>query len=238
MSHSTQIRHQLARILTVGLLAVMATACATTGSESPAPMMLGAQTTAPLGLLRMCASGALDCPTPDPSGDLTLTQATGGAGVDERPHMSQAKSSPRPAAAPATPDTQRVDHARFAEIVSVNREINSRLTWRSDQDVYGQEEYWAMPIAVGLRYGDCEDFALEKRRELLERGFPPASLALATGYSQATGLHAVLIVRTTQGDFVLDNTTPWVVPWQQTPYRWERVQSGEDLTQWRQVIAS
>ena len=33
------------------------------------------------------------------------------------------------------------------------------------------------------------------------------------------------IVRTSSGDFVLDNLTPQVKPWSRTPYRWLRVQS-------------
>ena len=70
---------------------------------------------------------------------------------------------------------------------------------------------------------------------MLERGFPPSSLALATAISEETGLHAVLIVRTSEGDYVLDNTTPWVLPWRSTDYRWLTIQSGESLVDWRLI---
>ena len=162
-------------------------------------------------------------------------EATGGSA------KSLSSQSPRiedgyPNASASAPATEtRIAFARFAEIERVNRMVNQRLIWRSDLEQYGVEEFWAFPIRAGLGYGDCEDFALEKRRGLLERGFPPAALALATAYSEETGLHAVLIVRTEQGDYVLDNTTPWVLPWQETPYRWLTIQAGESLTDWRLV---
>jgi predicted transglutaminase-like cysteine proteinase len=118
----------------------------------------------------------------------------------------------------------------------VNTKINNQLIWRSDMDHYGVKERWTMPLAFvqGL-YGDCEDFALEKRRMLLKEGMPAGALALAVVTSKATGRHAVLVVRSTLGDYVLDNTTNWVLPWQQTQYHWISIQEGEDLFRWRRV---
>lgn len=123
-------------------------------------------------------------------------------------------------------------------VKKINLQINNKITWQSDIDRYGLEERWTMPLAFDLgRYGDCEDFALEKRRLLLEMGVPAGALALATTTSKATGSHALLVIRTTQGDYVLDNTTPWVLPWTETDYQWITIQEGSNLLQWRAVAS-
>ena len=123
-------------------------------------------------------------------------------------------------------------------VKKINLQINNKITWQSDLDRYGLEERWTMPLAFDLgRYGDCEDFALEKRRLLLQMGIPAGALALATTTSKATGSHALLVIRTTQGDYVLDNTTPWVLPWAETDYKWITIQEGGNLLQWRAVAA-
>ena len=39
--------------------------------------------------------------------------------------------------------------------------------------------------------------------------------------------HAVLVLSTDRGDYVLDSLTPWIVPWRQSGYRWlERQVAG------------
>ena len=222
------------RVLMAAGLALLASACATTTGPS-SPFAMGVAASAPAGLLELCDTGGLDCPDRVDREAEAPAEATGGSA------KSVSSRSPRiedgyPNASASSPATEtRIAFARFAEIERVNRMVNQRLIWRSDLEQYGVEEFWAFPIRAGLGYGDCEDFALEKRRGLIERGFPPAALALATAYSEETGLHAVLIVRTEQGDYVLDNTTPWVLPWQETPYRWLTIQAGESLTDWRLV---
>ncbi len=222
------------RVLAAAGLAMLASACATT-TDTSSPLAMGVVASAPAGLLELCRNGGLDCPDRVETDTEDGQVATGGRAksVEAREPVEGA-IDPEPAGdvAPLIP---RIDFARFNEIEQVNRTINQQLVWRSDLDQYGIEEFWTLPIRAGIRYGDCEDFALEKRRVLIERGFPPAALALATAYSEETGLHAVLIVRTSQGDYVLDNTTPWVLPWGQTAYRWLTIQAGESLTDWRLV---
>lgn len=63
---------------------------------------------------------------------------------------------------------------------------------------------------------DCEDFALSKRAYLMEKQWPSSTVLMTYAiYKNAQGLdegHMVLTVRTTKGDFVLDNTVPaWQV---------------------------
>lgn len=228
----------LIRTIVFGVVVSATSACATTHPAS-APIMMGRAVSPPIGLTALCASNESLCVVAARQADDPPIQsgATGGA--------TGAKSN---SAIPALVDRSatfenhdsriEIPFERFEEIIAVNQSVNDRLTWRADLEQYGLEEYWAMPLSFGLPYGDCEDFALEKRQALIGRGFPAAALALATARSQATGLHAVLIVRTTQGDYVLDNTTPWVLPWRETGYRWQLIQEGESLLNWRFVSAA
>ena len=55
--------------------------------------------------------------------------------------------------------------------------------------------------------GDCEDFALTKRKMLIDLGIPQSALRIATAYTNGGLGHAVLVVKTEKGDVVLDNLT-------------------------------
>lgn len=124
----------------------------------------------------------------------------------------------------------------FALLNRVNQSINMQIRPRDDQDVYGVSEYWTLPLTLeGTAVGDCEDYALEKRQALIAAGIPERALFLAVGYSLATGRHAVLVVSTDQGDYVLDNMTPYILPWTETPYRWTARQMPGDLLSWRHM---
>ena len=127
--------------------------------------------------------------------------------------------------------------ALFATLNRVNQSINMQIRPRNDLDLHGMADFWTLPLTRdGTAEGDCEDYALEKRRALLEEGVPETALFLAVGYSAATGRHAVLVVRTDQGDYVLDNMTPYILPWAETPYRWIARQMPGDLLSWRHMI--
>jgi len=52
--------------------------------------------------------------------------------------------------------------------------------------------------------GDCEDFALEKRRRLIQIGFPWQQLRVCILRVESSYLHAILIVHTDKGDFCMD----------------------------------
>ena len=128
------------------------------------------------------------------------------------------------------------DSHLFSVLNRVNQSVNMAIRPRDDREVHGQEEYWTLPLSLeGPAEGDCEDYALEKRQALLAAGIPEHALFLAVGYSRATGRHAVLIVSTHTGDYVLDNMTPHIVPWSQTPYTWLLRQVPGDLLAWRRA---
>jgi predicted transglutaminase-like cysteine proteinase len=85
---------------------------------------------------------------------------------------------------------------------------------------------------VGGASGDCKDYALTKRSLLNNIGFPTSSTLVAIATDPGGRLHAVLILRTNQGDLVLDNLVADVRPWWSTSYTWEKIQSPTDPTIW------
>ena len=118
---------------------------------------------------------------------------------------------------------------RWNQLVQVNAMVNATIIPVSDQELYGVEEFWTYPTSG---YGDCEDFALEKRRQLIDLGWAPSTLMIAV-VRQANGEgHAVLMVRTDRGDLVLDNQDGTIRVWNETPYRYLKRQSQLSFAQW------
>ena len=103
----------------------------------------------------------------------------------------------------------------------VNQTVNREVKKASDLDLYGMPEYWSLPRLVdGKLYGDCEDYALEKRRRLIAAGVPESAMSLAVAVTARGESHAVLMISLKSGDMVLDNLTPWATPWEDLNYRW------------------
>jgi predicted transglutaminase-like cysteine proteinase len=122
-------------------------------------------------------------------------------------------------------------------VSKINHAVNSEVKEVTDLVRFGVDERWERPSGPHPE-GDCEDIALEKRQRLIDAGFPAARLFLAVVFSQREGLHTLLVVRLTDGDYVLDNLSPFVVRWSSTPYTWLRLQvPGEPLV-WRRLATS
>ncbi|WP_374990090.1 transglutaminase-like cysteine peptidase [Rhizobium sp. TH2] len=113
-------------------------------------------------------------------------------------------------------------------IKEVNANVNGKITQVTDLEYYGEPELWTYPKSAG----DCEDFALMKKKELEARGFQEADLLVTVVKKPDGAGHAILTVRTSEGDFVLDNLDDRVKRWWQTPYRFEKRQSSLDSAQW------
>jgi predicted transglutaminase-like cysteine proteinase len=110
---------------------------------------------------------------------------------------------------------------RLRELDEVNRQVNHSVAPATDLEVYGVNEYWTLPRARG----DCEDYALLKRHNLISKGWPVSSLLMTVVRDEKGEGHAVLTARTMQGDFVLDNKIEDVRPWHKTPYQFVMRQS-------------
>jgi len=106
-------------------------------------------------------------------------------------------------------------------ITRINREVNREVQKANDFDLYGMPEYWTLPqVFDGKMYGDCEDYALEKRRRLIEAGVSAEALSMAVVVTRRGERHAVLVASFETGDVVLDNLTPWPTPWADLGYTW------------------
>ena len=88
---------------------------------------------------------------------------------------------------------------------------------------------------VAPRQGDCTDYAVTKRHELLARGWPSHSLLLTEVVVASGEHHLVLVVRTSEGDFVLDNLSAHVRPVSQIAYEWVRAQQIENPKFWAKI---
>ncbi|PLR27683.1 cysteine protease [Caulobacter zeae] len=123
--------------------------------------------------------------------------------------------------ASAEGELPRLSRDQMKLLNDINRRVNREVQKADDFDLYGMIEYWSLPRVIdGKMYGDCEDYALEKRRRLIEAGVPAAALSMAVAVTARGESHAVLVVAMEQGDWVLDNLTPWATPWSELNYRW------------------
>jgi len=103
----------------------------------------------------------------------------------------------------------------------INRGINRKIKPATDMELYGVSEHWTLPTDRG----DCEDYALLKRHVLIEDGWPASALLMTVVRDEKGEGHAVLTVRTAQGDFVLDNKVDDLRLWSETPYEFVMRQS-------------
>jgi predicted transglutaminase-like cysteine proteinase len=99
----------------------------------------------------------------------------------------------------------------------------------TDMDHWGVVERWNYPDDG---YGDCEDYALEKRKLLIEAGWPREALLMTVVRDQNGNGHAVLTVKTDRGEFILDNQTSDILLWSDTGYRFVKRQSQSDPNVW------
>ena len=75
---------------------------------------------------------------------------------------------------------------------------------------------------------------MNKRAALVAKGVPAGALRLAVGVTASGQGHAVLIVRTNHGDFVLDNLTSEIKPFDRTGHRLISI-SSPDLRRWQAI---
>jgi predicted transglutaminase-like cysteine proteinase len=122
----------------------------------------------------------------------------------------------------------RVTERGWAAIRQVNAAVNREITPITDQELHGRDEVWSYPQDAG----DCEDFVLEKRKRLMKKGFSASDLLITVVRKPDGEGHAVLTVRTGQGDFILDNLENGVKLWTHTPYRYLKRQASYNSGRW------
>jgi predicted transglutaminase-like cysteine proteinase len=118
---------------------------------------------------------------------------------------------------------------RWMELTYVNTYVNEAIEPVTDLELYGVIEWWDYPTD---NKGDCEDYVLLKRRILIERGWPESALLITVVRDENNEGHAVLTVRTDDGDFVLDNKHNEIRLWGETGYGFVKRQSEYDPALW------
>jgi predicted transglutaminase-like cysteine proteinase len=121
-----------------------------------------------------------------------------------------------------------LDQNLWLTILGVNERVNRTILAVTDQDHWGVVDRWDYPDD-GL--GDCEDIQLLKRKLLIEAGLPRRALRMMVVIDEQGMGHAVLMVRTSHGDFALDNKRDAVLAWQETGYHYVK-REGDDGSTW------
>jgi predicted transglutaminase-like cysteine proteinase len=121
---------------------------------------------------------------------------------------------------------------RSKELNSVNRAVNRRI-FAQVTPGNGTTEEWIISPPTG----DCKDYAITKRHELLERGWPSRSLLLSEVMLPSGEHHLVLVVRVKNADLVLDNLNDdlRLAATTYDQYVWTRIQSPQNPKFWLRV---
>lgn len=110
----------------------------------------------------------------------------------------------------------------------INQQVNAAIKAKTDFDHWGVEDIWDF---AEDGYGDCEDYQLVKRRKLVEAGYPRRALRMTVVIDEEGAGHAVMMVRTNRGDFILDNKRNAILPWHKTGYTYIK-REGDEGTTW------
>lgn len=108
------------------------------------------------------------------------------------------RTAPRPGELP--------DSAALQALERINDAVNAAII--PELEPAGRDRWEIEPAA-----GDCEDFALTKKRRLIAAGWPGERLRFATVATESDEYHAVLLVDAAAGPLVLDNRFDEVLPW-------------------------
>jgi predicted transglutaminase-like cysteine proteinase len=122
----------------------------------------------------------------------------------------------------------KMNPERWNELFRVNTKVNTSIQPATDEELYGQVEYWTYPTTAG----DCEDYLLLKKRELEARGFPSSALLITVVLDERNEGHAVLTVASDTGDYILDNRRDDILLWSETNYKFLKRQTQRDPKQW------
>ncbi len=115
----------------------------------------------------------------------------------------------------------------FERLQAVTVRVNRAIRPIADTATPGLKE-WRINVSAG----NCKDYALTKRQQLIGMGFPSSATLIAIARLPDGEQHAILIVRTDQGDYVLDNLNDAITPWARVSYRWEKIQSPTETWSW------
>lgn len=119
---------------------------------------------------------------------------------------------------------------RWNELTRVNAAVNRAIIPHPNTGGLAAEKWLIAPKA-----GECHDYAVTKRHDLIALGWPERDLLLAEVITSWGEHHLVLVVRTSDGDFVADSLTAKIRDWSGAPYEWVRIQKPDNPTFWAKV---
>ncbi|WP_159726759.1 transglutaminase-like cysteine peptidase [Methylosinus sp. Ce-a6] len=125
-------------------------------------------------------------------------------------------------------EQMELSDALIRTLTTINSEVNASIAPIYKAADYGPSGGWR----IGPAAGDCNDYAVTKRHKLKEAGLPSRSLVLAVVKTARGEGHLVLVVKTTEGDFILDNLTSEIRFWREANYEWISRQSSENPRFW------
>ena len=111
-------------------------------------------------------------------------------------------------------------------LMAVLKQVNSHVnrTIRPERDT---ADVWELNPTSG----DCEDYVLSKRSALIRQGVSAGALRVAYTHTRSGEPHAVLVVRTSDGDYVLDNLNNSIKTLRASGYNIRTI-SSPNPTQW------
>ncbi len=130
---------------------------------------------------------------------------------------------------PSVPRDVVLSTQAWKDLTRINLWVNTHVKPMTDMDHWGVVERWNYPDDG---YGDCEDYALQKRKMLMQAGWPREALLMTVVRDQHGDGHAILTVKTDKGEFILDNQRDDIRLWSDTGYRFVKRQSQSDPNVW------
>jgi predicted transglutaminase-like cysteine proteinase len=130
---------------------------------------------------------------------------------------------------PSTPRDVVLSSQAWKDLQRINLSVNTKIKPMTDMEHWGVVERWNYPDDG---YGDCEDYVLQKRKLLMQAGWPREALLITVVRDKNGDGHAILTVKTDKGEYVLDNQTDDVLLWSDTGYRFVKRQSQADPNVW------
>ena len=115
-------------------------------------------------------------------------------------------------------------------LAAVNADVNGAIEPVSNLEHWGTLlDHWDYPLDGK---GDCKIYALWKRKQLLDMGFPRQALLMTIVRDLEGNGHTILTVKTDRGDYILDNMVGEMRLWDATGYNFVKRQSQADPNVW------
>jgi predicted transglutaminase-like cysteine proteinase len=124
----------------------------------------------------------------------------------------------------------QINTHKVKTVISLNQHINNAVKYVEDH----QKDKWE----IARESGDCEDFVLRKLNDIVYKGklLPRSCFSIALCTIETRKLHLVLILHTSDGDYVLDSRFDHITTWNNLPYNWLSIEGQKNSRSWTMII--